>query len=311
MDSRVTGCFGFRKTVPVLRAFLAVLLGSVLFFSQGIAGRILGSVTDQSGGVMAGATVTVTDVERGISRPLTTDQAGEYNAPNLIPGTYTVRAQSSGFRTVERQNILLEVGQEIQVDLKLQPGAMTETITVTEAAPIVETTNATLGGTLSNQTINDLPLNGRNYENLLQYRPGIVIYPGGGMNSKNTTGLRPYDNVFLLEGMNDDEPYTGLSIVNGDTLAGDASTIIPIDAIQEFKTEVNPRAEYGWKPGGVINLGVAAGTNSLHGTAHASGRETSFDARTSCNRAPTPKPPAPLEQSGAPAGGHITKDHLV
>src|SRR6266571_884309 len=160
-----------RRALCALAASMGFFLISVPLFSQGNAGRILGSVTDQSGGVMAGATVTVTDVERGISRPLTTDQAGEYNAPNLIPGTYTVRAQSSGFRTVERQNILLEVGQEIQVDLKLQPGAMAETITVTEAAPMVETTNATLGGTLSNQTINDLPLNGRNYENLLQYRP--------------------------------------------------------------------------------------------------------------------------------------------
>src|SRR5713101_2245065 len=310
MDSRVTVCFGFRKTAPVLTACLAVLLASVPLFSQGNAGRILGSVTDQSGGVMAGVTVTVTDVERGISRPLTTGQAGEYNAPNLIPGTYTVRAQASGFRTVERQNILLEVGQEIQVDLKLQPGAMTETITVTEAVPMVETTNATLGGTLSNQTINDLPLNGRNYENLLQYRPGIVIFPGGGMNSESTNGLRPEDNVFLLEGMNDDEPYTGLSIVNGDTLAGDASTIIPIDAIQEFKTEVNPRAEYGWKPGGVINLGVKSGTNSTHGTAYAYGRETSFDARNFFNPAPTPKTPVGLEQFGATLGGPIKKDKI-
>jgi hypothetical protein len=147
-------------------------------------------------------------------------------------------------------------------------------------------------------------------ENLLQYRPGIVIFPGGGMNSKSTNGLRPEDNVFLLEGMNDDEPYTGLSIVNGDTLAGDASTIIPIDAIQEFKTEVNPRAEYGWKPGGVINLGVKSGTNSIHGTAYAYGRDTSFDARNFFNPPPTPKTPVQLEQYGATIGGHIKKDKL-
>src|SRR5215471_7503382 len=291
---------------------LILLFGATCapMFSQGNEGRILGSVTDQSGAIITGATVTVTDVARGISRPLTTDQAGQYNAPNLIPGTYTVRAQASGFRTVERTNILLEVGQEIQVDLKLQPGAMAETVTVTEAVPMVETTNATLGGTLSNQTINDLPLNGRNYENLLQYRPGIVIFPGGGMNSKSTNGLRPEDNVFLLDGMNDNEPYTGLSIVNGDTLAGDASTIIPIDAIQEFKTEVNPRAEYGWKPGGVVNLGVKSGTNSVHGTAYAYGRDTSFDARNFFNAAPAPKTPVELEQFGATFGGHIKKDKL-
>ena len=290
-----------------------ILLFAVIctpLFSQGNEGRILGNITDQSGAVIAGASVTVSDVARGISRPLVTDAAGEYNAPNLIPGTYSVRAQSAGFRTVERQNILLEVGQEVRIDLRLEPGASTETITVTAAPPLIETTNATLGGTLSNQTINDLPLNGRNYENLLQYRPGIVIFPGGGMNSKSTNGLRPEDNVFLLDGMNDNEPYTGLSVVNGDTLAGDASTIIPIDAIQEFKTEVNPRAEYGWKPGGVINLGVKSGTNGLHGTAYAYGRDTSFDARNFFNNAPAPKTPVELEQFGGTVGGRIRRDKL-
>src|SRR5216684_6692816 len=252
MDSRVTVCFGFRKTAPVLTACLAVLLASVPLFSQGNAGRILGSVTDQSGGVMAGVTVTVTDVERGISRPLTTGQAGEYNAPNLNPGTYTIRAQASGFRTVERQNILLEVGQEIQVDLKLQPGAMAETITVTEALPMVETTNATLGGTLSNQTINDLPLNGRNYENLLQYRPGMTVYPGGGGSSRSANGSRAEDIGYLLDGVREDDPYTGSSVLNAAIAAGDASTSLPIDAIQEFNTEQNPKSEYGWKPGAIV-----------------------------------------------------------
>jgi hypothetical protein len=299
-----------KRMILVSTASVAIFSICRPLFSQGNEGRILGNITDQSGGVIAGATVAVTDVDRGISRMLITDTAGEYNAPNLIPGAYTVRAQATGFRTIERQNILLEVGHEVRVDLRLQPGATTETITVTAAPPMVETTNATLGGTLSNQTINDLPLNGRNYENLLQYRPGIVIFPGGGMNSKSTNGLRPEDNVFLLDGMNDDEPYTGLSIVNGDTLAGDASTIIPIDAIQEFKTEVNPRAEYGWKPGGVINLGVKSGTNGLHGTAYAYGRDTSFDARNFFNYAPTPKTPVQLEQYGGTIGGRIKRDKL-
>lgn len=259
-------------SASVRKSILLFVVICTPLFSQGNEGRILGNLTDQSGAVIAGASVTIIDVARGISRPLVTDAAGEYDAPNLIPAVYSVRAQSTGFRTVERQNVLLEVGHEVRIDLLLDPGSSTETIAVSAAPPLVETTNATLGGTLSNQTINDLPLNGRNYENLLQYRPGIVIFPGGGMNSKSTNGLRPEDNVFLLDGMNDNEPYTGLSIVNGDTLAGDASTIIPIDAIQEFKTEVNPRAEYGWKPGGVINLGVKSGTNGLHGTSLKSSR---------------------------------------
>src|SRR5258708_27202044 len=113
------------RTVLAAASILTFLIGRPLS-AQGNAGRILGNITDQSGGVIAGSTVTVTDVQRGISRSLTADDAGEYNAPNLIPGTYTVRAQSMGFRAVERQNILLEVGQEIRVDLQLQPGGMAE-----------------------------------------------------------------------------------------------------------------------------------------------------------------------------------------
>lgn len=138
-----------------------MLLICVPIFSQGNFGRILGAVTDQSGGVVAGATVTVLDVDRGISRALTRDDAGEYNAPNLEPGKYTVRAEAKGFKTVERQNVILEVGKEPRVDLSLQPGEQTQTVTVTESIPLVETTNATMGGTLNNTDIIDLPLNGR------------------------------------------------------------------------------------------------------------------------------------------------------
>ncbi|PYU20298.1 MAG: hypothetical protein DMG32_22665 [Acidobacteria bacterium] len=121
-------------------------------FSQGNLGQILGTVTDQSGGVVTGATVIILDTQRGVSRTLTTNESGEYNAPNLIPGTYTVRAAFRGFKTVERSGILIEVGQEARVDLSLQPGEQSEKVTVTEVLPLIETTNATLGGTLSNES---------------------------------------------------------------------------------------------------------------------------------------------------------------
>ena len=178
-------------------------------FSQGNLGQILGTVTDQSGGVVTGATVIILDTQRGVSRTLTTNESGEYNAPNLIPGTYTVRAAFRGFKTVERSGILIEVGQEARVDLSLQPGEQSEKVTVTEVLPLIETTNATLGGTLSNQTINDLPLNGRNFENLLTLRPGVTIYPGGAGWSQSTNGLRAHDNVYMVGGINNDEPWTG------------------------------------------------------------------------------------------------------
>src|SRR6202165_906088 len=163
------------RAIQVWCMSLAVFLVCVPLFSQGNQGRITGTITDQSGGVIAGATVTVKDVQRGVTRTLTTGESGEYNAPNLLPGTYAVRAEAKGFKVVERQNILLEVGKEVRVDLPLQPGETSQTITVTEQLPLVETTNATLGGTLSNETINDLPMMGRSYQNLLTLRPGMTV----------------------------------------------------------------------------------------------------------------------------------------
>src|SRR5258708_30230412 len=102
--------------------------------------------------------------------------------------------------------------------------------------------NATLGGTLSNQTINDLPLNGRNYINLLTLRPGMTVYPGGGSAARSANGLRPEDIGYLIDGVRDDDPYTGSSVTNAVIPAGDSSTSLPIDAIQEFNTEQNPKA---------------------------------------------------------------------
>src|SRR6202140_3604053 len=167
----------FQKYVRLGFVVVGTLLLCAPAFAQGSFGRILGTVTDQSGGVVSGATVTVLDTQRGVARTLTTDQAGEYSAPTLIPGTYTVRVEAKGFKRVDRQNVVLEVGKEVRVDLTVQPGDQAQTITVTEAAPLVETTNATLGGTLNNTDINDMPLNGRNYQNLLVLPPGVMVQP--------------------------------------------------------------------------------------------------------------------------------------
>jgi hypothetical protein len=301
---------GAARTTSILSTVIALLLLSSEAFSQGNAGRILGVVTDQSGGAIAGATVTILDVQRGIPRNLIADAAGAYDAPSLLPGTYTVRAEAKGFKTSEHAGILLEVGKELRVDLALQPGEQVEKIVVTGEMPIVETTNATLGGTLSNETINDLPLNGRNYQNLLSLRPAVTVFPGGGLNTQSTNGIRPEDNMYLIDNLSDNEPYTGLSTVNEATLAGDVTTILPIDAIQEFNTQENPKAEYGWKPGAVVNVGLKSGTNSIHGTAYAFGRSDSFDARNYFNTDPNPKAPVNVEQFGATAGGPIQKDKL-
>lgn len=268
-------------------------------------------MTDQTGGALSGATVTVTDVDRGVNRILTTDASGAVLAPNLTPGNYRVRAEFRGFKTVERDKIQVEVSQELRVDLTLAPGEQTQVVNVTETIPLVETTNAELGGTLQNQVINDLPLNGRNFENLLDLRPGVVKYPGNSGWTQATNGLRPHDNFFMVEGINSNDPWMAQSMMNAVMAAGDAGTMLPIDAIDEFKTNQNPRAEYGWKPGAVVNVGVKSGSNSFHGTAYAYGRTDAWDANNFfSNAAGLAMPPLSLEQYGGSVGGRIIKDKL-
>jgi len=298
------GCIRFLGYVSLL------LLACISLSAQSNTGRILGAVSDQSGGVIAGAAVTVTNVETGVARNLTTDADGEYNAPNLSPGTYTVRATSAGFQALERQGILVEVGKDIRVDAQLSPGQVTQTIQVTETAPLLDTTSATIGGTINNATISDLPLNGRNYQRLLVLRPGQVQTPGGGTNTQESNGLRPEDSNYYVDGLDNNEPYFGQSIVNSSLPSGDAATILPIDTIQEFNVENNPPAEFGRKAGAVVNVGIKSGTNTLHGSAYAFGRDAGMDARNYFNPPPTPVAPLDFEQWGFTAGGPIKKDKI-
>jgi hypothetical protein len=305
-----------RNAMGVAALSLAVLAGCLPAFSQGNAGRILGGVTDQTGGFISGATVTIIDTQRNLARTLTADAAGEYNAPNLLPGTYTVRAAYQGFKTEERSGVILEVNQDLRVDLTLQPGQQTERIVVTEALPMVETSNAELGGTLQSEIIADLPMNGRNFANLLQLRPGVTIYPGGSGWTQSTNGQRAHDNVYLFEGVNGSDPWMAQPIISAVMGAGDAGTLVSIDAIDEFKTEENPRAEYGWKPGAIVNVGIKSGTNAVHGTAFAYGRDGSWDALPYFSTAglnggvALAPPPLALEQFGATLGGPIKKDKI-
>jgi hypothetical protein len=285
-----------------------VILFSISAQGQSTAGRILGTLTDQSGAAVAAGTVIVTDVQRGTSRTITTDESGTYAAPDLQPSTYKIHVEAPGFKSVERLNIQIEVATDVRADFTLQTGQITEVVTITEEVPLVNTTSATLGGTLSNKEINDLPLNGRNYENLLQLRPGVMRYPGGGFSTTSTDGLRAEDNAYFVEGLFNSEPFSGQGIINGAGIAGDSATILPIDAIQEFNVQENPPAEYGWKPGAVINVGLKSGTNSIHGTGFAFGRDGAMDARNFFNQSPAPKTSRTLEQFGGSLGGAIIKD---
>jgi Carboxypeptidase regulatory-like domain/TonB dependent receptor-like, beta-barrel len=300
-----------RSSVFSIRAGAALgvflLVNSTPFFSQANTGRIFGTINDTSGALIPGVTVSITDVDRGTSRTIVTDETGAYNIPSLPPGTYRIRAELPGFKTTERPNLVLEIGKELKIDLTLEPGAVNDKITVSDEVPLVETASAVLGGTLQPGTIADLPLNGRNFMNLLQLRPGVTIYPGGGAWTQTTNGLRPEHNVYVLDGITAMEPLGGQSTINSVSLAGDAASLLAIDTIQEFTTQQNPKAEFGWKPGSVTSVALKSGTNAWHGTGSYFGRTDSTDARNPF-LAGDQKQEIGLKEFGATFGGPIVKE---
>jgi Carboxypeptidase regulatory-like domain len=298
----------FRRSLQLVLGLSGVLLLGMQGFSQATQGTIQGGVFDQTGGVIAGASVTVIDVARGVTRTLVTDGAGQYVANQLTPGTYTIRAMAQGFRTVEHSGVLVEVGQNIRVDLTVQPGEQTQTVTVTGEVPAIDTTDATLGGTVSNEAINALPLNGRNFGRLMQLRPGITSTIGGSSGTNFTHGRRGGFDLLVVDGVTAVTSTTGVMRLNGGYRGGDSSSLLPIDSIQEFSIQQDPKAEYGWREGSVISVGIKSGTNSLHGTAYAFGRNA--EATDAANFFTNTVTPATLEQFGVSAGGRIIKDKI-
>ncbi len=299
------------KRIRVVALVVLILLGvSLPLVAQTSQGRILGTVSDSSGAVVSGAKVTVTNTATGIARVLTTTAAGEYNAPNLEPGPYKVVAEAGGFKKTERTDLQLEVAKDIRVDFSLSPGATSEIVTVSEEAPIVNTTTDVLGGTFSNKAINELPLLGRDFQNLADLQPGIQRTPGGGFLSTTANGNRPEDNNYVIDGLDDNDAYYGTTVVNAEGVEGTPATHLPIDAIQEFNIQSSPEADYGWKPGAIINIGLKSGTNSFHGSTYYFNRNSALDARNWFNPAPDAVAALNFHQFGASAGGPIVKNKL-
>src|SRR2546422_3746360 len=299
-----------RMATCVFSTTLAVLLFSLPLLAQANFGRILGTVSDPTGAVLPGTKVSLLDTQRGLARTVTTDEAGQYSAPSLIPGTYTVRVEFPGFKTLARENVVVSVGSEIRVDLTIEPGQQSETVTVNEAIPLVDTTGATLGGVLPNAAINDMPLNGRNYQNLLNLIPGVMIQPGGSPWTQSSNNMRPDESVWMVEGVFNANFADRRPIANAPSPFTDGATILPIDAIQEFNLQQNPKAEYGFSPGAVVNVGIRSGTNAYHGSGYPFGRSGDWAARNVFNPAPNPSLPTELKQFGGVMGGPILKDKL-
>src|ERR1700757_3589134 len=300
------GSMTFLRSIAVfLLAFCALGIAS----AQTQEGRILGTVTDQSGGLVKGAHVAITNVDTGVTRTLETSDVGDYVAPSLPPGPYKLVVEATGFKRVERSGIRLEVAKDLRLDITMQPGSVTEVVEVTEQAPLVETTNDTLGGTFANKSINDLPLNGRDFQNLVVLRPGVQRTTGGGFLSISSNGNRPEDNNFIVDGTDNNDPYYGTTVINAEGVQGTPGTLLPVDSIQEFNVQENPTAEYGWKPGSIISLGIKSGTNDFHGTAYLFERNNALDARNWFNTKPDPQRAVRQPQFGGSLGGPIVKNH--
>ena len=290
------------------RALLLLLALCAGVLAQSYQGRILGTVTDQSGAVVPSAKVTISNPDTGMTRTLTTTDTGDYVAPALPPGNYQVTVEAPNFKKYEQKGIRLEVAKDVRIDARLEAGAAAESVTVTSDAPLIETTNNTLGGTFSNKSINELPLNGRDFQNLVVLRPGVQRAPGGGFLSISSNGNRPEDNNFIMDGTDNNDPYYATTVINAEGVQGTPGTVLPIDAIQEFNAQENPPAEYGWKPGAIVNLGLKSGTNDLHGSAYLFERNNAFDARNWTNTKPDPQRALRQHQFGGSIGGPIVKN---
>jgi hypothetical protein len=308
-------CICKKQMCGLLAAVFSLLLLSVPSFAQSNLGRIFGAVTDQSGGAVSGAAVSVIDVARGVTRPLVTDDAGQYDASSLTPGAYTVRVESKGFKIAEHTGIDVGVGKEVRVDMTLQPGEQTTTVTVTGDLPMINTSNAQLGGTLEQLTVSELPVEGRNYQYLAFTRPGIVMAPTEGQQDFSTDGMSVVYVLWLIDGVSDSNLFVGgPSLVGGAETAPagglDQQTILPLDAVQEVNMIESPGAEYGDKSGAHIDVGLKSGTNTFHGSATGFGRDTVLDAKNPFLTPLEPKAPLTLEQFSGSVGGPIKKDKL-
>ena len=273
--------------------------------AQAVTGTILGTITDSSGAVMPGNTGT------GLTRTVTTDAAGEYTVPSLPTGKYSVTAELSGFKTITVPSVDLGVDQHLRINVRLEVGAVEESVTVTGVSPLVQTSTSELGTTVSGEQIQTLPLNGRNFVNLTRTVPGVARgIPGANIDgagslawrasaSFSANGQRPRDNNYMLDGVDNNETWLQTVVL-----------FPSVDALDEFKLQTSTySAEFGHSLGGVVNLQIKSGANALHGSGFEFLRNSVFDANNFFNnRAGKDKPDFSQHQFGGTIGGPVVKD---
>ena len=267
-----------------IRLLTLFALFSALLFGQGGTGSITGSVTDSTGAVVPGATVTATNQDTGFKREITVTAAGEFTIPGLVPGVYTLTATQPQFKTFTVKDLRLEIDQVARIEAKLEVGSVTEVVEVTGQSALLQTEQSSVGAVVDRQKIVDFPLNGRNFVQLGLLLPGVNEgdggtatgsgnIPGGGI---SIAGLRPEQNSFQLDGTSNTDQYQNILVVRPS-----------VDAIQEFKIQTSSySAEFGKGAGGQINVVSRSGTNQLHGTLFEFNRNNAVQARNLFDRNP-------------------------
>ena len=292
--------------VAALLVFVGVM-GAARLYAQGATATILGTVNDTSGAAIPDAIVEAKNVGTGAVQSVTADRQGRFRVPQLGVGDYEIQASKSGFSTVVRKGVTLTVGAQAVVDFALPVGQQQQTVTVEAQVSAVETTNAAIGTYTSEQQMRELPLNGRNFEQLIQLAPGVstVQWSNNAMQGRasqySVAGGRPEGQSIMLDDENLQSFWNnGISSITGSSLG--------VEAIGEFQTLTNAySAQFGGN-GSVINAVSRSGTNSFHGSAFDFLRNSALDARDFFLRTQSFPPPFRRNQFGGSVGGPVKKD---
>lgn len=289
--------------------FLLLVLLSLPAYSQVSTATLTGTVRDSSGAILPGVTITVTNTDRNTAQTIVTNEAGSYLMPGLNAGNYKVAAELPGFKTSIREGLTLQVNQVLRIDVDLQVGAVDQTVQVTESAPLLETETSSRGSVIDQKKIVELPLNGRDYNQLALLSPGVLPSTPrlASVNFKgalNVNGNRTFNNVFLLDGV-DNVSYA--SSFRGENV----QVIQPsIEALQEFKIQTNAySAEFGRSSGAVVNAAIKSGSNAIRGSVYEFLRNDALDANNYFSNAfGAPKPVRKRNQFGGAAGGPLVQN---
>ncbi len=279
-------------------ALAAPLMTATLVSAQTTGATLQGTVTDEQSASMPGASVTITNTETGWTRSVVTDERGWYRAIALPPGEYELRVELQGFATYVRKGLSLTTGQEANVNISLKLATVSETVTVTADAPLVETTKNALGTTVSRSELDSLPLIGRDFAGLTRLSAGITGVGGGGVTASGQTDR---SNSYMVDGVSNDQVVT----------AGQRGGF-SLEAVREFAVMANQfTAEFGQASGAVVSVITRSGTNDLRGRAFVFHRDDALDAQDPFSKAQgSGKAPFSQQRYGGFVGGPVVRDKL-